>query len=138
LGAPLIGLASSAFITLVSNTFRIKSESLSEFQNLITQISGIEILYAVLIIGVVMPIIEELVFRGLLWKLLKFCRFSDLFVFYATSILFAAAHIDPIHVLGVFPLAIFFGWLRLKTNSVIPGIFAHMSNNLLACALILL
>ena len=74
------------------------------------------------------PIIEELFFRGVFWR---FCeRISNKhYAFFATSIFFAFAHADPHHIVGVFPVGIFIGWLRLRSNSIFPAMLAHIVNN---------
>jgi hypothetical protein len=103
-----------------------------------SDISGIELLLLIVVIGIVVPIIEELVFRGLLWKIFSLFKAPDILAYVLTSLLFAVAHYEPLHILGVLPLSFFIGWLRLRSKSVFPGIAAHMSNNLVACAILLL
>jgi len=85
---------------------------------------------------IITPILEELFFRGIFWKLLK--KFSDeTYAFFLTSILFAFAHVDPEHIVGVFPIGIYIGWLRLRSDSIFPSILAHVINNSIVCFLLL-
>jgi membrane protease YdiL (CAAX protease family) len=90
-----------------------------------------------LIIVVFLPAIEEWLFRGVLWRLTKKVV-SPVLTFVVVSLLFAAAHWEPLHVLGLLPLSFFLGWLRLKTGELGPSTVAHMTNNLVACLLMLL
>jgi uncharacterized protein len=56
-----------------------------------------------------------------------------------SSVLFAAAHVEPAHAILVLPLGLWFGWLRRHTGSLWPSLVAHMANNglaVLAAALI--
>jgi membrane protease YdiL (CAAX protease family) len=77
------------------------------------------------------PVVEELFFRGFLWWLIEKLTSSRI-AFAATTILFAAAHMDILHVIAVFPLGLLFGLLRLKTKSFWAPLFAHVLNNTLA------
>ncbi len=88
-----------------------------------------------LVVAVGAPIAEELVFRGVLWDLLR-RKLSARAVFIITSIAFAAWHIRPFHVLTLVPTAFLFGWLRYRTGSVLPSIVAHAVNNGLGAALL--
>ena len=78
------------------------------------------------------PIIEELIFRGALWRLLE-KLFNPIIVLAFSSVLFALAHVDPIHIIGVFPIGVFIGWLRYRSDSIFPSILAHIINNTAVC-----
>ena len=74
------------------------------------------------------PVVEELIFRGALWRLIE--KFIDKhYALFITSILFAAAHSDPEHIIAVFPIGLWVGWLRLRSESIYPSILAHVINN---------
>ena len=84
-----------------------------------------------IVVCIIAPVGEELVFRGVLWwGLEKFL--PSYVVLVITSILFACAHVDVLHVLAVFPLGVLFGYLRYKTESIWPPMIAHATNNILA------
>jgi membrane protease YdiL (CAAX protease family) len=90
-----------------------------------------------LIIVLFLPVIEEWLFRGVLWRLASKVMTSG-FVWVTISLLFAAAHWEPLHALGLLPFSFFLGWLRMKTGELGPSIVAHMTNNLIACLLMAL
>lgn len=138
IGTPILGLVCSIVLTQISAVTGIRSEGLDVFRDTLSNLSGLELLLLVMLVGVVVPVVEELIFRGLLWKVVTFCRGTSFIAYLITSCLFALAHLEPLHVLGVLPLSFFIGWLKLKTDSILPGIAAHISNNLLACCIILL
>ncbi len=52
-----------------------------------------------------------------------------------SSALFAAAHLDPVHVVGVVPLGIWFGIVAWLTGSIWPAIICHTANNAAAVLL---
>ena len=79
------------------------------------------------------PLVEELVFRGLLYGWLA-GRWGTTVAWLVSSLAFAAAHIEPAHAILVLPLGLWFGWLRRRTGSLWPSLVAHMANNGLAVA----
>lgn len=84
-----------------------------------------------LVLAVLAPVVEELVFRGLLYGWVA-GRWGPLPAFIVSSLVFAAAHAEPAHVVLVIPLGFWFGWLRWRTNSLWPTLITHMINNAFA------
>ncbi len=85
----------------------------------------------------VIPPIEEILFRGWLWKVCKW-KFSTNQTWIITSLIFAAVHAEPLHILGLLPLSFFLGWLRKKTGGIEYSTIAHMTNNAVACLLMII
>ena len=93
---------------------------------------------------VLMPIVEELIFRGVVQEQLYRALSKDqgrlLWIGKAnlvTSILFALAHWlfrDPLTALLVFPASLFFGWLYERHHSLTLPVLAHILAN--ACFLV--
>jgi membrane protease YdiL (CAAX protease family) len=79
------------------------------------------------------PLAEEAIFRGLLYGWVA-GRWGTMTAWLVSSIAFAAAHVEPAHVILVLPLGLWFGWLRRRTDSLWPSLVAHMINNGLAVA----
>ncbi len=77
------------------------------------------------------PLVEELVFRGLLYGWLA-GRWGAGVAVVGSSVAFAAAHVEPAHAILVLPLGLLFGWLRWRSGSLWPSLLAHMINNGLA------
>lgn len=100
---------------------------------------GVGIIHLVAIFSLVLlvPVIEEFLFRRLLWRISGFL-FKPTATLILTSLLFAAAHLDILLALALLPLSFFFGWLRLQTDSIKPCIVAHATNNLTAVLLTLI
>jgi membrane protease YdiL (CAAX protease family) len=84
-------------------------------------------------LAVLAPLVEELIFRGLLYGWLA-SRWGTIVAWIVSSLAFAAAHVELAHVLLVLPLGLWFGWLRRRTDSLWPSLVAHMFNNGLAVA----
>jgi membrane protease YdiL (CAAX protease family) len=83
------------------------------------------------VMALLAPLAEEAVFRGLLYGWVA-GRWGTTIAWFASSILFAAAHVEPAHALLVLPLGLWFGWLRQRTDSLWPSLVAHIANNGLA------
>jgi membrane protease YdiL (CAAX protease family) len=98
---------------------------------------GVIHLIAIFSLVLLVPAIEEFLFRGLLWRISGFL-FKPTITLILTSLLFAAAHLDILLILALLPLSFFLGWLRLQTNSIKPCIVAHAANNLTAVLLTLI
>ncbi len=101
--------------------------------------SGVGVLQiaVLLIIVMILPAFEEWLFRRLLWRWVS-KAFSSNYTLVITSLAFALAHWEPLHVLGLLPLSFFLGWLRMRTGEIGPSVAAHMANNLVACILMFL
>jgi membrane protease YdiL (CAAX protease family) len=87
-----------------------------------------ELLWTLAVLALLAPLVEELVFRGLFYGWLA-GRWGSIVALIASSLAFAAAHVEPAHAILVLPLGLWFGWLRRWTNSLLPSLVAHMVNN---------
>lgn len=77
------------------------------------------------------PILEELFFRGLILDgFLK--NYEPKYAILASAFLFALIHGNLPQGVGAFLSGILIGWVYWKTNSVLPGIFMHLINNLIS------
>jgi len=91
------------------------STDLSEFFSLII----ILILFAIAV-----PIVEELLFRGLLLDTLTetYGSWTSIFI---SSAIFAVLHVYPLSIVNAFWGGMIYGYLRIRTNSLWPGILLH-------------
>ena len=80
-----------------------------------------------IVVTLIAPAVEELTYRGLGISLLE--PWGVVLAVVATGVLFGAAHglLVALPILTVFGLAV--GWLRVKTDSVYPGIVLHATFN---------
>lgn len=81
-----------------------------------------------LLISVSAGICEEFLFRGVVLNTyLDYFSYRKAIVI--TAILFGLFHFNIQNILGPIYLGIIFGYLVLKTNSIVPAILGHMVNN---------
>ena len=74
-------------------------------------------------VAILTPFAEELLFRGfILGMLLK--RYSDTQSVVISSLIFAIAH-EPIAMVLAFGGGLLYGWVRVRTGSILPGMIAH-------------
>lgn len=77
------------------------------------------------------PILEELIFRGIILDgLLK--RYSTLSSIILSSVLFGIVHLNPWQFIAALTIGIFSGWVYYKTKKLTLSIIIHSVNNLLA------
>ena len=89
---------------------------------------------ALLLVALLVPVIEELVFRGLLLGgLSRHLSFGWANALQAA--LFAVIHDDPHRLPFYFAMGLTTGWLTRKTRSLAPAIALHALNNLIAFSL---
>jgi membrane protease YdiL (CAAX protease family) len=82
---------------------------------------------------IVASVVEEILFRGLLFDLFR-RRYNETLTIVTTSILFGFAHVflhSPIWALGVIIPGILFGILKAKTKKLYAPIALHFIYNLM-------
>ncbi len=90
----------------------------------------------VLMVGGFGPLVEELLFRGVLLSALL-QRWRVGWAIAVSSLLFALAHLPGLQyqwyaLPDLLLLAVGLAWLRLRSGSIWPSVLAHSTNNLLA------
>ena len=82
---------------------------------------------------IVTPIVEEYAFRGVLLNVLS--KFGKTFGLYASSIIFALAHLSFVEMIPAFMMGVLLGKTSLRYRSIRPTIFIHILFNGLIYAL---
>jgi len=96
--------------------------------------SSIDVALLFLSVAIVTPIVEELMFRGYILDAIN-RKHSDWTAIIWSSILFGLIHVDPFVVGQAFMGGIIYGWIRVRTGSLLPSIAGHMMWNMLALML---
>jgi membrane protease YdiL (CAAX protease family) len=132
LSTPCIGWVSGLLTELMSLVLpNLDGFTIKLLTDCIDAATGFEMVMLIATLAVIVPIAEELLFRGYLWDALQ--RWLPSWaVLIVTALIFALFHGSPLHIVGVLPVGIFLGWLRMTSGSVYAPIVAHMINNALA------
>jgi len=94
-----------------------------------------ELLALLLLVAVVAPFAEELLFRGMLYPLLR-ARTGAFGAIVLSAAIFAAAHVVPLLMPGLFVVGLLLAYLRERSGSIWPGVALHALQNGTALLLI--
>ncbi len=84
-------------------------------------------------VAVVAPIVEELIFRGLILKGFR-SNYSAVTAVVMSALLFALFHLNPWQFPATFALGLFLGWIMIRTNNIFLAILGHSIHNFLVLA----
>ncbi len=76
----------------------------------------------------VLPVAEEILFRGYLFDALK-KYLPDVAVVILTALGFSLIHFQGLYVAPIFGFGLVQGWLRLRTGSIWLPVLMHVMNN---------
>lgn len=79
------------------------------------------------------PILEELIFRGVLLEGLR--KYGNLFGIIMSAVLFGLMHQNFLQCLPAVTIGIVWGYVAVKTGSLIPSILLHILNNTMSAVL---
>jgi len=83
---------------------------------------------SILLLVIVAPITEELLFRGLILRGLL-GRYGATKSILVSAALFAVLHLNPWQLMPAMLLGVLLGWWYVRTRSLIPCLFGHALNN---------
>ncbi|MGP4042610.1 CPBP family intramembrane glutamic endopeptidase [Gracilibacillus sp. D59] len=128
LGFILVMITQYAAIAIETFVFGIKpgSENTMDLMNVARQAP-----IFIVIISVLGPILEELVFRKAIFGSL-YKRMNFFFAALLSGVIFAAVHMDFSHILTYTAIGMIFAFLYIETKRIIVPIIAHMSINTFA------
>ena len=93
-----------------------------------------------MVIALLPPMVEELVFRGAVLRSLIKTRpqppqtqpGTPWLAIFLSSVLFALVHLNPAQMPHAFLIGLLLGWMYVRTGSIIPGVAYHWANNTMA------
>lgn len=135
LGTPTVGILMTLVLNWAATIFDMQPSQ--QFQQIDTMLSAFTGPRLVIIIGLVafLPgVCEELLFRGYVQS-----RLTKVWPPFAgvgfSSICFALAHVDPMHIFVILPVGVWLGLVAYKTGSIWPAMLGHIINNISAILL---
>jgi len=123
---PVFGALGTLFLSVAVSQIGIEPQGMKQVIDVVREPH--ELILSLLLLSVLAPVVEELVFRGLLYGWIA-GRWGGTPALVVSSLAFAAAHWEPAHIILVLPLGFLFGWLRRRTDSLLPSLFSHIVNN---------
>ena len=79
-------------------------------------------------VAVVAPVVEELIFRGLIFNGFR-KNYNGFVAVVMSALLFSLFHLNPWQMPATFVLGLLLGWLMLRTNNILVAILGHSINN---------
>lgn len=122
------GMAASCASTLIMKTAHIEAYFSNQVQEeLLSAGLGLQILG----LGVIIPILEELLYRGVMYQRLR--EFLPLKPAVVTgALLFGLSHGNMIQFLYALPMALILHWLWEKSGTLTASVLFHMGANLIS------
>ncbi len=84
------------------------------------------------IVGILVPVSEEMVFRGAILRRLFSCYASPWLAIAVSAVLFGLVHGNIPQFVHATVVGLLLGWLYWRTGSILPGLVVHWANNLTA------
>ena len=91
--------------------------------------------YGYFVVGLLVPLAEELVFRGTILRSLLKWNSRPWVAILISAVLFSAAHMNPAQIPHTLLIGLLLGWLYYRTDSIVPGVVFHWVNNTVAYVL---
>lgn len=90
-----------------------------------------------IVVCLLAPVTEELVFRGAILRALLAWRPEQRWAMIAISaLIFAIVHLNPDQMPHAFLAGMLLGWMYSRTVSVVPGVVFHLINNTISYVLV--
>ena len=95
-----------------------------------TSYSSQELLWLIVVVCITPAVCEEMLFRGYVQRTLE--RTLGMKSVFITGVIFGLYHMQPLNLISLSCLGILIGYFYYRSKSLVPCIFAHFTNNLLA------
>ncbi len=82
-----------------------------------------------IIICLLAPVLEEVVFRGAVLQVLSERLSSPILTIVLSALIFSVLHFNPAQMPSTFLIGLLLAWLFMRTNSIVPGILYHWVHN---------
>ena len=87
------------------------------------------------VVGLLAPLVEELVFRGAILRALLRWKQNPWVGIATSAVMFSAVHMNPAQMPHAFAVGLLLGWMYYRTESIVPGVVFHWVNNTIAYVL---
>lgn len=129
----IILLAAGLFITV--ELVQVIFERIFDFQSALQSDIKLEYKLNVLLlfplVAVIVPVVEEALFRGYLLRVMLRSNYSPLISILVTALLFTLSHLTYTQAPGIFIAGLVLGYTAYKFYSIIPAILIHSLYNIM-------
>ena len=128
------GLAASLIVTLLVNGLRLQSSYDLQYEHyILSQATGLTAAALLLAFVFFAPIVEEIIFRGIVLESLAKVT-SGAIAVVVSAVIFAGIHWagGVGQIISTFIGGLILGWLYLRTRSIVPSSVAHIIYNAVA------
>lgn len=129
-GYYLILLGLLVVVAIIASSIGVQAPENPDASNGVEMLSFMGCFWYTFALSVVLaPIVEEVVFRGILFPAIS-RRYGTIMGVIVSSLVFTLVHINPIQMLSVLPLGIYLAIMYRRTGSIYPGMILHATWNL--------
>lgn len=128
------GMYLSSMVSQLLNVI-IGSLKGTEVTNPLESLTNLNVWGLAFFVGILAPILEEIVFRGILINKLR--KYGEGFCIFASGFAFGLFHGNLSQMIYAFVLGCIFAYVALKTGTIIYGIIMHMIINLIGSVVML-
>lgn len=122
------GIAASCLSSVIMDVIGIENYFSNQVQE---ELLSAGFLLQIVGLGVIVPLLEELLYRGVVYQRLR--EFLDVKPAIVTAaLIFALAHGNMIQFLYALPMALILHWLQEKSGSLQASVLFHMGANLIS------
>lgn len=125
----LAGLGISVALTGIINFIDIAKYFPKATQELAEMFAGSDLLSLLLAVGIIVPIFEELMFRGLIFNEMRRAM-PPWLALVLSGVVFGVAHMNPIQIMYTIPMGILLAVLYYRTGSLWTPILVHIAWNI--------
>lgn len=131
----LIGIGVYAFnigvVEILGNIelFRLSYAALQDVSSIIKEMP---FAIGIMIVGIIAPFIEEVLFRGIIFQALK-KNFDIAISIVVQGLIFGLVHMNGIQVVYATLIGIVCGYVVYRTGSIWSGVIIHIVNNCISC-----
>jgi membrane protease YdiL (CAAX protease family) len=96
-----------------------------------SMLSSDYLVISIIMVGIMPAFLEEMLFRGIILGGFRE-NYSQRKAIVVSALLFGLAHLNPWQFVSSFIIGLIMAWIFIKTESILPCIYMHLFNNLLA------
>jgi len=117
-------------ITIIVPLFGGLQSSVTELNDMVYTMVGTDLVFSVLVIGILAPVAEELLIRGLVFNRLRFSGTIPFAVF-TSALVFSMMHLPSIiQSIYTFGVGAVFAWAYYKYENILVPVILHVIYNL--------